>query len=166
MKPKHHGSSMCHTAFGRAVLAPEMDAIFRELRPGKELKLKLIFSDKKNDLLTPEAFKIKRGSAYFYSEAGYFRLDSKGKVYSNPDGLGEVDLESFYTSPQGVAVPCQDIDIDYSRIMSTKSSKALRLKMLPVRTGVDNGEYVCYITVRLSEDFEGEVIGWRSCHGI
>jgi hypothetical protein len=149
--------------------APEMDELFRSLRPGEEARVKLIFSDPKNSLLPPEVFKITRGSVYFCSKAGYFRLDSNGKVYSSPDGQQEVDVDSSITTPQGISEPSQEIEIDYRAIWNKKSSKLgldLKFKKQPIQSEEDRGQYIGYIVVKLSQDFDGDVTGWRSCHGI
>lgn len=139
--------------------APEMDAVFQDLHPGQEVKLKLIFASRKNNLVTSKVFKIKRGSIYFYSEAGYFRLGSDGKVYSAPDGQQEVLLDTSYWG----------INIDYNSVFNTSASGPdldLKYKIQPIASEEINGKFISYIVVRLSEDFEGEIVGWQSCHGI
>ena len=149
--------------------APEMDAVFRELRPGQELQLKVIFADPKNSLVTPEDLTIRRGSIYLYSKTGYFRLDSNGKVYSSPDGQQEMDLESTVMTPAGTREPCQEIEMYYRTIWNTKSSRMpldVRFNGQPICFEEGQGQYIGYILVRLSDDFDGDVIGWRSCHGI
>ncbi len=137
-----------------------MDAVFHELRPGQELQLKLVFADRKNYLLPPQALKIKRGSVYFSSKGGYFRLNSKGKVYSNPTGHQELELDSVV----------QQIQIYFNAIWNLQSSNDptddFKFKKQPISSEQGEGKYIGYIVVRLSQDFEGEMIGWQSCHGI
>jgi hypothetical protein len=135
--------------------APEMDMVFQELRPGQALTLKLIFADRRNRLVTPEVIAIKSGSVFFYSEAGYFRFDSEGKVYSCPDGEEEVALDSF----------TQQIQIHYDVIWETKSTNDMKFKKQPIKSETVRGRHIGYIVVRLSPDFEGEMTGWRSCRG-
>lgn len=134
---------------------PEMDAVFRDLSPGEEIKLKIVFPGPKVSLVTPEVPKIERGSVWFYSKAGYFRLDSNGKVYSNPDGKNEVELDSFI----------QWVEINYDALWNTKSTNEMRFKKLPIKWEENNGEYTGYVTVKLSQDFKGDLTGWRSYRG-
>jgi hypothetical protein len=144
--------------------APEMDALFRELRPGQEVKVHLVFEDQQSILVTPEAFQVKRGSVYFYSKAGYFRLDSNGRVLSSPDGTQEVDVMSAVTTVQGVTVASQEIQIRQDAIWNTKSTKlGLDARFLgqPLESLRENGKYVAAIVVKMSEDFEGQIGGWR-----
>jgi len=137
--------------------APEMDAVFRDLRPGKEVKLKVVFSDPSDGLLTPNPLKINRGSVYFCSKEGYFRLNSEGNVYSSPDGQHEVDLNSHV----------QEIKISYCTLSNTKSSGELELSDIEqaIEWEEADGKYIGYVVVKLSQDFEGDVTGWKSFRG-
>lgn len=139
---------------------PDMDAVFRDLRPGDKVDLKLVFPNGQYPypLVNPQARNIRKGSVFFYSKSGYFRLSHAGKVYSNPNGKQEVELDP--TSPEVV------IEIGYSQICNSNSTINWELRNQPLTHEEANGQYIGYITVELSADFEGELAGWRVYHGL
>ena len=138
--------------------APEMDELFQLLRPGEETQVKVMFADAKNSLQLTTAPRITKGSVFFVSRAGYFRIDNKGKVYSSPDGQHEAELDVSY----------HGIEINYNSISNTSASSQtdLKYKIQPIKWEVIEGCNTGYISIRLSDDFKGDVLGWFSCLGM
>jgi hypothetical protein len=137
--------------------APEMDQLMRRLRPGEEVRIKLVFADSHNHLAFPVDIDIRRGSLFIVTHSGYFRIDSQRKLFSCPTGEDELDLEArqptlaIYSG--GISAPTSLDEPDF------------RFQVQNVAWREEKGQYIAYIAVKKSPDFEGDVTGWRSTRG-
>lgn len=147
--------------------APEMDAVVRRLRPGETIRIKLVFADARNDLATPQRIDIRRGSLTFHTGAGYFRLDDRQRVFAAVDGTPEVDLEASNTDSSGKRYPNPQVWINPRAAGVTNSPLAvdLALKIQPLESHAEKGQFIAYLTLEKSLDFEGDISGWRSSRG-
>jgi hypothetical protein len=147
--------------------APEMDEVVRRLRPGETIKIKLVFADANNDLSTPQSIDIRRGSLTVHSRVGRFRLDDRKRVFAAVDGTPEIDLEASNTDSNGRSYPNPSVWISPRAAGVTNSPLAvdLALKVQPLESHAEKGQFIAYVTLEKSTDFDGNVTGWRSSRG-
>ena len=144
--------------------APEMDEVVRRLRPGEAARIKLVFAGSRNDLSTPPEINIRRGSLFVRTKTGYFRLDDQQRVYATVKGASEIDLEASNTDSHGKCYPNPNLWIGPRAAGVTNSSRAvdLALKIQPLQSHEEKGQFIAYVTLEKSPDFEGDVTGWRT----
>lgn len=147
--------------------APEMDEVVRRLRPGETIKIKLVFADANNDLSTPQSIDIRRGSLTIRSKSGHFRLDNRQRLFAAVDGTAEVDLEASNTDSHGKRYPNPSVWISPSAAGVTNSPLAvdLAVKIQPLESTTQQGQFVAYVTLEKSPDFDGDLSGWRTSRG-
>ena len=147
--------------------APEMDAVVRQLRAGKAVRIKLVFTNGNNELSTPQVIDIQRGSLTIFTKAGYFRLDDRNRVFAAVDETPDVDLEASNTDSHGRRYPNPSVWISPRAAGVTNSPLAvdLALKVQPLESHAEKGQFVAYVTLEKSTDFDGNVTGWRSSRG-
>ncbi len=147
--------------------APEMDEVVRRLRPGETIKIKLVFADANNDLSTPQSIDIRCGSLTIRSKSGHFRLDDRQRVFAAVDRTPEVDLEASNTDSSGDSYPNPRVWINPRAAGVTNSPLAvdLALKIQPLESHAEKGQFIAYVTLEKSPDFEGDLTGWQISRG-